>query len=74
MATLTSTDHSVVSKRFKLSTDPVILGRHPECEVHIEDGSVSRRHAQVTFEGGHYFLSDLNSRNGTLLNLSLIHI
>ena len=73
MATLTSTDHSVVSKRFKLSTDPVILGRHPECEVHIEDGSVSRRHAQVTFEGGHYFLSDLNSRNGTLLNDQPIH-
>ena len=73
MAILTSTDQSVVKKRFTLGADPVILGRHPECEVHIEDGSVSRRHAQVTFDDGHYFLSDLNSRNGTLLNNQPIH-
>ena len=73
MATLTSTDPSVVNKRLKLGDEPVILGRHPQCEVHIEDGSVSRRHAQVTFDGGHYFLSDLNSRNGTLLNDHPIH-
>ncbi len=73
MAILTSADQSVVKKRFKLGDQPVILGRHPECDVHIEDGSVSRRHAQVTFESGHYFLSDLNSRNGTLLNDQPIH-
>lgn len=73
MAILTSTDQPVVTKRFKLGVDPVILGRHPECNVHIEDGSVSRRHAQVTFDGGHYFVSDLNSRNGTLLNDQPIH-
>jgi len=52
---------------------PVIIGRHPECDVHIEDGSVSRRHAQITFEDGHFFVSDLNSRNGTLLNDQPIH-
>ena len=73
MAIITSSDQSVVKKRFELGADPVILGRHPQCDVHIEDGSVSRRHAQITFDGGHYFVSDLNSRNGTLLNDQPIH-
>ena len=68
MALLISQDASVVKKRFKLGEEPVVLGRHPECDVHIDDGSVSRHHAQVTYEGGHYFINDLNSRNGTLLN------
>lgn len=73
MAILITHDASVVKKRFKLGEAPVVLGRHPECDVHIDDGSVSRHHAQVTFEGGHYFISDLNSRNGTLLNSQQIH-
>ena len=51
MAIITSSDQSVVKKRFELGADPVILGRHPQCDVHIEDGSVSRRHAQITFDG-----------------------
>lgn len=73
MALLTSSDDSVVIKRYRLGEDPIILGRHPECDVHIDDGSVSRHHAQVTFEGGQYFVNDLNSRNGTLLNNQPVH-
>ena len=68
MAILTSTDQAVQKKRCPLGKDPVIVGRHPDCDIHIDDASVSRHHAQVTFEGGQYFLHDLNSRNGTFLN------
>ena len=34
------------------------------------DASISRRHAQITYEAGSrsYFLTDLNSSNGTRLN------
>jgi serine phosphatase RsbU (regulator of sigma subunit)/pSer/pThr/pTyr-binding forkhead associated (FHA) protein len=73
MAILTSNDDSVLKKRFNLQKEPVIIGRHPDCDVHIDDGSVSRHHAQVTFEGGNYFVQDLNSRNGTFLNDQPIH-
>ncbi len=73
MAILTSNDNSVLKKRFNLQKEPVIIGRHPDCDVHIDDGSVSRHHAQVTFEGGNYFVQDLNSRNGTFLNDQPIH-
>ena len=51
-----------------MGKDPIVIGRHPDCDIHIDDGSVSRHHAQVTFEDGQYFLQDLNSRNGTFLN------
>ena len=44
------------------------LGRHPECEVVIEVGAVSRFHAQVVQQPDGYVLEDLNSRNHTLLN------
>ncbi len=73
MAVLTSNDDSVVKKRFSLTKEPVIIGRHPDCDIHIDDGSVSRHHAQVTYEGGQYYVQDLNSRNGTYLNNSVIH-
>ncbi|MEM9940944.1 MAG: SpoIIE family protein phosphatase [Planctomycetota bacterium] len=68
MAILTSQDDSVVTKQFSLDQDPVVIGRHPQCEIHIDDGSVSRRHAEITYDGGQYYVRDLNSRNGTFLN------
>ena len=68
MALLSSSDESVINKNFRLTDDPVIIGRHPECSIQIDDGSVSRHHAQVTSVDGVWFLEDLESRNGTYLN------
>lgn len=73
MAILTSSDNAVLKKRFTLNKEPVIIGRHPDCDIHIDDGSVSRHHAQISCESGNYFLQDLNSRNGTFLNSQSIH-
>ncbi|MGA9761816.1 MAG: DUF3662 and FHA domain-containing protein [Gaiellaceae bacterium] len=47
----------------------VVLGRSRDCDVHIADPNVSRRHAEVRSEGnGVYTLIDLGSTNGTELN------
>jgi hypothetical protein len=46
----------------------VTLGRHPACEVHLEDDSVSRRHAQLKTCDGVWMLVDLESTNGTWVN------
>ena len=73
MAVLTSSDQSVVRQKIDISTDLIVIGRHPECDVIIDDASVSRRHAQIANEEGDFFLSDLESRNGTVLNNSVIH-
>ena len=51
-----------------LESGSAVLGRHPDCDIVLESGSVSRQHARVTRVGGDYYVEDLHSRNGTFLN------
>lgn len=44
------------------------LGRSPGTDIHLDNPSVSRRHARVLFENGAWIIEDLGSRNGTKLN------
>jgi len=47
----------------------ISIGRLAENALQIEDASVSSQHAELTLgESGDYFLTDLGSTNGTLLN------
>ncbi|MEE9603236.1 MAG: SpoIIE family protein phosphatase [Thermoguttaceae bacterium] len=48
--------------------DSAVLGRHPDCDIVLQSASVSRQHAKISKLGGNYYVEDLNSRNGTLLN------
>ena len=68
MAILTSSDKSVARPRIELDENRITIGRHPECEVQIDEGAVSRRHAAISYRENAYFLEDLSSRNGTFLN------
>jgi serine phosphatase RsbU (regulator of sigma subunit)/pSer/pThr/pTyr-binding forkhead associated (FHA) protein len=68
MAILTSVSDNVVKQNFRLSDGKVTIGRHPGCDLHINDGSVSRKHAMVDFRDDAYYVQDLDSRNGTFLN------
>jgi DNA-binding NtrC family response regulator len=46
-----------------------VIGRSPSCEVSLhEDSKVSRRHARLDLRGEDWYVVDLESRNGTLLN------
>jgi phosphoserine phosphatase RsbU/P len=54
--------------RFELDGDRAVIGRSADCEVPLDVPAVSRRHAAIIRERGHYFIEDLQSRNGTLLN------
>lgn len=53
---------------FELHGERTVMGRHPNCHVVLENGAVSRHHAQILESHGSYFLEDLRSRNGTYLN------
>jgi len=68
MPYITSNDPAVARQKIALGDDVITFGRHPECEVIIEVGAVSRKHARINKEGDFYFLTDLGSRNGTILN------
>ena len=47
MAYLVTLDSSVIKKRYRLDNEVVVIGRHPSCDIVIEDNAVSRRHAQI---------------------------
>jgi len=51
-----------------LDRERTVFGRHPNCGVVLDDGAVSRQHAQLMQAHGSYYLEDLRSRNGTQLN------
>ena len=47
--------------------EPQLIGRSTEA-LPITDPSVSRRHAEMTPDGTNWFIRDLESTNGTLVN------
>jgi serine phosphatase RsbU (regulator of sigma subunit) len=53
---------------FPLINDSTILGRHPDCDIVLEVGAVSRQHARIVRVGVAFFVEDLHSRNGTFVN------
>jgi two-component system, NtrC family, sensor kinase len=68
MPTLTVIQGPDEGKSFVLPTDePQLIGRSSEA-LPITDNTVSRRHSELTPDGDTWFLSDLKSQNGTIVN------
>jgi hypothetical protein len=44
------------------------VGRDAACDVHLDDPMTSRRHASVEYREGLWWVRDLGSRNGTLVD------
>src|SRR5690606_9423860 len=53
------------SERLVPVHDGLVIGRQPECDVHLDDATVSRRHAIVHAADGTFEIEDLQSANGT---------
>jgi hypothetical protein len=45
-----------------------LIGRSDDVDLRLDDISVSRRHALISFVDGGWILTDLGSRNGTWIN------
>ena len=54
--------------RIRLSSSRLLIGRHPWNDVQLDHDSVSRYHAMLVREGGHWTVVDLNSTNGIRVN------
>src|SRR5258708_33491880 len=52
----------------ELLGERTVMGRPPSCQIVLDNAAVSRNHAQILESHGTYYLEDLRSRNGTLLN------
>jgi pSer/pThr/pTyr-binding forkhead associated (FHA) protein len=46
----------------------ILIGRSPENDIQIQDNYVSRKHLELYKKGERYFIKDLDSANGTLVN------
>ncbi|MEM9067026.1 MAG: FHA domain-containing protein [Myxococcota bacterium] len=51
-----------------LVRDEITIGRKEGNTIRLTERNVSRRHARLRREAGHYFIEDLNSYNGVKIN------
>lgn len=49
------------------------IGRSPDADVRVEDRYASGIHCRVFSRGGSFWVEDMNSTNGTLLNSAELH-
>src|SRR5260370_9501691 len=54
--------------RYPIGDQHIVIGRPSDCEIRIQDHSVSRRHARIQPGADGYYAVDLQSTNGTYIN------
>jgi two-component system cell cycle response regulator len=59
---------SGMGRRTALLDLPLVIGRGSECDIRINDHSVSRRHAEIKPGAEGHYAVDLQSTNGTFIN------
>jgi FHA domain/zinc-ribbon domain len=55
-------------EHFALERDRTTIGRSPDCDIFLDDVTVSRRHAVALRHGETFVIEDQGSLNGTFLN------
>lgn len=68
MATLKVIAGETAGRSYELVDEQTVLGRHALCQVVLPTRVVSRQHARILRQNAAYFLEDLQSLNGTMLN------
>ena len=57
-----------MKKAYRIGEEPTIIGRGKHCDIAISDMFLSDEHFQIWYEDGVWYIADMGSRNGTLLN------
>src|SRR5436190_24172209 len=53
---------------FRPTGERTRIGRSPDCDIFLDDVTVSRNHAVLIEENGHFVVEDQGSLNGTFVN------
>lgn len=54
---------------YEFSKPDLVVGRDQTCDLILDEKTVSAEHARLSYHHGNWWVEDLQSRNGTLLNL-----
>lgn len=73
MAVLQALNGLNAGQLYPLEGKRAVLGRHPDCDIVLDVGAVSRQHAQILQVSDEFFVEDMGSRNGTFVNGDPIH-
>jgi hypothetical protein len=57
-----------VGESFPLTSDRMTIGRRPDCDIFLDDVTVSRDHALLVRRNDEVHIDDLGSLNGTYVN------
>ena len=57
-----------IGRRVPLTMAPFDIGRSSKNDLFIDQESISRHHARITFDGSAYLINDMGSTNGTFVN------
>ncbi len=58
----------MAGQSFQPGEGKTLIGRSPDCNVFLDDVTVSRRHAELVRDGETFSIRDLGSLNGTYVN------
>ncbi len=53
---------------FIVTSEVIVVGRGTGCDLRVDDSSLSRQHCRLRLTNGTFFVEDLGSRNGTMVN------
>ena len=57
---------------FQVGKQSCVLGKSTDADMRIDRNTISKLHAQICYEEGDYYIEDLNSTNGTMVNGELL--
>ena len=57
-----------LAKEQVFNTSPIVIGRSPNCDLVLDDHTVSAIHTLLTFKNKNWWIEDRNSMNGTQIN------
>ncbi|NDJ53232.1 MAG: FHA domain-containing protein [Chloroflexi bacterium] len=61
-------DGPLRGQQWVMRNDEVIIGRGAHCDIVIPERRISREHVRIWRENNHYYVADLESKNGTHVN------
>lgn len=61
-----------IGEVYELDASVTMIGRSDDVNLTVSDISISRRHAMLAFRNQNFYVSDLDSTNGTFINKELV--